>query len=345
MSLPWKDAALFHSCGQSAAGAAVCLLLVLAAAAAAVCLLLVLAAAGAAECLLPDLAAETPASVFHCCQQPLTRRRRRIAAVAATVASAAAWVLHALAADNAAGWACVYPACSRRRRCRCCCRGGCQHLRHCCLGRASSLYPAGRRLAPGWGPGSSPPRLPPTAPSRRSRTHSLLQCGRVPTIRGRWPNSPPPPRPSITPLSPLSPPVPLCSLDGVSGRISSPHPGTPETLLLSGGASTGGCSPPGEPLWQTAGWAAHPVGTRPEGWMVLQDVAGEPLLLHLSPSLPTLNILSCLTTRGPSSNARSGSPASHIDLRPDPTSLLGRVGPAPLRSGQNGLVAPRGAAG
>jgi len=102
--------------------------------------------------------------------------------------------------------------------------------------------------------------------------------------------------PSLTGVLPLSPPVPLCSLDGVSGRISSPHPGTPPTLLLSGGASTGGCSPPGEPLWQTAGGAAHPVGTRPEGWMVLPDVAGEPLLLHLSTSLPTLNLLSCLTT-------------------------------------------------
>jgi hypothetical protein len=51
----------------------------------------------------------------------------------------------------------------------------------------------------------------------------------------------------------------------------------------------------------TAGGAAHPVGPLR---MVLPDVAGEPLLLHLSPSLPTLILLSCLRTRGPSYNAR-----------------------------------------
>jgi hypothetical protein len=80
--------------------------------------------------------------------------------------------------------------------------------------------------------------------------------------------------PTLTPHLPT--PVSLCFLDGVSGRISTPHPGTPPTLLLSGGASTGGCSPPGEPLWQTAGGAAHPVGTCPEGRTVSPDVAGEP---------------------------------------------------------------------
>jgi hypothetical protein len=48
--------------------------------------------------------------------------------------------------------------------------------------------------------------------------------------------------PNVTPHLPTS--VPLCSPDAVSGRVSSPHPGTPPPLLLSGGESTGGCSTP-----------------------------------------------------------------------------------------------------
>ena len=109
----------------------------------------------------------------------------------------------------------------------------------------------------------------------------------------------------LIPYPPI--PVPLCSLDGVSGRICSPHLGTPPTLPLSGGASTGASPPPGRAAVADCRRTANPVGTRPYGWTVLPDVAGELVLLHLSPSLPTLILLSCLTTRGPSYNARSGS--------------------------------------
>ncbi len=69
--------------------------------------------------------------------------------------------------------------------------------------------------------------------------------------------------------------------------------------------------PPGEPLWQAAGMAAHPVGTCPEGWMVLPDVAWEPL-----PSLPTLIFPSSLTTQGPSLYARSSPVGPLIPCRP-----------------------------
>jgi hypothetical protein len=89
----------------------------------------------------------------------------------------------------------------------------------------------------------------------------------------------------LTPLSPfISPPVFPCALSIVS--VGKYPVLIPVHLQASCPAEAHqlGADPPERAAVaesrQTAGGAAHPVGTYPEGWTVSPDAAGGPLLLH-----------------------------------------------------------------